>query len=343
MVEPTMGLRGKGINYDTGFFPGGKSSRESFDPDVVRRELQIIADDLHCTAVRISGGVPARLTVAAEHAAAAGLQVWFAPFPCELTTAQLLPYFADCAERAEDLRDRGAEVVLVTGCELSLFAAGFIPGQDAEARIANLSSPNPQLWATLGEVPGRMNAFLAETAATARKHFGGRLTYASGTWEQIDWTPFDIVAVDAYRDAGNAANYRQELHGHFAHGKPVVATEFGCCTYRGAADRGGMGWTIIDNNAEPPRLNGDYQRDEGEQVTYLRELLEIFEQEGVDSAFWFTFASYDLPYRPDPRYDLDMAAYGVVRVLEQGHGSAYPDMGWEPKESFHALAAAYTG
>jgi hypothetical protein len=85
------------------------------------------------------------------------------------------------------------------------------------------------------------------------------------------------------------------------------------------------------------------ERDEGEQVTYLRDLLEIFEQEGVDTAFWFTFASYDLPYRPGPRDDLDMAAYGVVRVLEQGRGSAYPDMGWEPEASFHALAAAYAG
>ena len=65
-------MRGKGINYDTGFSPGGRSSRATFDPDVVRRELQIIADDLHCTAVRVSGSYPARLTVAGEHAAAAG-------------------------------------------------------------------------------------------------------------------------------------------------------------------------------------------------------------------------------------------------------------------------------
>jgi hypothetical protein len=334
-------MRGKGINYDTGFFPGGKSSRESFEDGVVRRELQIIADDLHCTAVRVSGGDPARLTVAGEHAAAAGLQVWFAPFPCDLTATQLLPYFADCAERAEDLRGRGADVVLVTGCELSLFAAGFIPGQDAYARIATLASPDPQLWATLSEVPRQMNAFLAEAAATARKHFGGRLTYASGPWEQVDWAPFDIVAVDAYRDARNAANYRQDLRRHFVHGKPVVATEFGCCAYRGAADRGGMGWTIVDDETEPPRLNGDYHRDEGEQVTYLRELLEIFEQEGVDSAVWFTFASYELPHRPEPRDDLDMAGFGVVSILEGQRGTTYPDMGWEPKQSFHALAEAY--
>jgi hypothetical protein len=36
-----------------------------------------------------------------------------------------------------------------------------------------------------------------------------------------------------------------------------------------------------------------------------------------------------------------MASYGVVKVLEQGRGSGYPDMRWEPKASFRALAAAY--
>jgi hypothetical protein len=100
-------LRGKGINYDTGVSPGGKSSRECFDPDVVQREMQIIAGDLHCNAVRISGGDPARLTIAGEHAGAAGLEVWFVPFPCELTVAQMLPLFADRAQRAEELPRAG--------------------------------------------------------------------------------------------------------------------------------------------------------------------------------------------------------------------------------------------
>ena len=127
------------------------------------------------------------------------------------------------------------------------------------------------------------------------------------------------------------------------HGKPVVATEFGCCTYRGAGARGGMGWMIVDRDSEPRRLDGEYVRDEAEQVAYLRELLEVFEQEGLDGAFWFTFAGYALPHRADPAYDLDMASYGVVKMLEEGTGIAYPDMAWEPKEAFHALAAAYKG
>jgi hypothetical protein len=256
-------MRRKGINYDTGFTPFGESSRRSFDPDVVRRELQVVAEDLHCNAVRISGGDPARLTIAGEHAADAGLAVWFSPFPVNMTAAELLPYFAECAERAERLRDRGAEVVLVTGCEMSLFAKGFIPGDDLMTRLSAMGSPTPEMLAQLQDVPERMNAFLAEAAATARKHFGGPVTYASGPWEDLDWTPFDLVALDAYRDEQNAAGFRESLRSRVAQGKPFVATEFGCCTYRGAAARGAMGWAIVDHSADPPRLDGDYVRDEG--------------------------------------------------------------------------------
>ena len=70
-------MRGKGINYDTGFLSAGTSTHEPFDPEIVRREMRVIRDDLHCNAVRISGGDPKRLEIAATHAAAAGLEVWF--------------------------------------------------------------------------------------------------------------------------------------------------------------------------------------------------------------------------------------------------------------------------
>jgi len=39
-------------------------------------------------------------------------------------------------------------------------------------------------------------------------------------------------------------------------------------TYAGAGARGGAGWTIIDESTDPPSLDGDYVRDEGEQVRY---------------------------------------------------------------------------
>ncbi|MEU0388445.1 hypothetical protein [Streptomyces chartreusis] len=337
-------MRGKGINYDTGAHPAGKPTREAFDAAAVHREMQIIANELHCTAVRITGQDPERLTTAAEYAAEAGLEVWFSPFPSEMTTEQMLPYLADCAARAEDLRCHGAEVVLVTGGELSIFAHGFLPGDDVFARTALFTAPGPDLLLLLATVPVRLNAFLAEVADTVRTSFRGEITYASLLFEHIDWTPFDFVAVDAYRAAHDAHTYRDQIRALHQHGKPVAVTEFGCCTYRGAGNRGGRGWMIVDREHRPPRLDGDYLRDEQEQATHLGELLHIFEQEDVDSAFWFTFAGYHFLHHPDPRHDLDMASYGLVKVTGTTGGDAYPGPGthWEPKAAFHALAAAFS-
>ena len=337
-------MRGKGINYDTGFSPGGNTSRPDFDPDIVRREMQVIASELGCTAVRVSGGEPGRLSVAGEMAAAAGLAVWFAPFLCELTPEEMAPVFADCADRAERIRRSGAEVVFVTGCELTLFAAGFLPGATVYERMAGLQSPGPELYAAYGALTNKLNGFLAETVAAARQRFGGPVTYASGMWEPVDWEPFDIVATDAYRDATNAEGFRAELRKFLGHGKPLAVTEFGCCPYAGAAGRGGTGWAIIEAAADgSPRLNDDYVRDEGEQVRYFRELRAIFEEEGADLAFWFTFAGYNLPHHPDPRHDLDMASYGVVKMLDGGPPAGEHGLGWERKLVFGALAEAGRG
>ena len=91
------------------------------------------------------------------------------------------------------------------------------------------------------------------------------------------------------------------------------------------------------------RLNGRYARDEAGQAAYLAEVLEIFESEGVDGAFVFLFALSGFPYRPDgdPRYDLDLASPGIVKVLEDRRGDTYPDMTWEPKAAFAAVADCY--
>jgi hypothetical protein len=333
-------MRGKGINYDTGFYPAGNSSRPDFDPAIVQQEMRVIARDLGCTAVRISGGDPERLSIAAQHAAAAGLEVWFAPFPCELTTAELAPLLAECADRAEQLRQAGADVVLVTGCELTLFNQGFLPGSTIYERIGGLGTWGPELKSAFAALPGKLNGFLAETATAARRRFGGPVTYASGIWEPVDWAPFDIAAVDAYRDADNAGNFAELLRKQVGKGRPLVVTEYGCCTYQGAGARGGMGWAIIekDADADPPRLDGDYVRDEAEQVRYLTELTEIFAAEGVDLAFWFTFAGYNLVSGDGPRGDLDLASYGVVRMLPGGPPAGCQGLGWEPKLVFRALA-----
>jgi hypothetical protein len=64
-------MRNYGISYDTGITADGDCTRKRFDDAVVGRELQIIASDLHATAVRVTGDDPQRLARAGEHALAA--------------------------------------------------------------------------------------------------------------------------------------------------------------------------------------------------------------------------------------------------------------------------------
>ena len=90
-----------------------------------------------------------------------------------------------------------------------------------------------------------------------------------------------------------------------------------------------------------PRLAGAHVRDEGYQARKLLEQLEILEKAGVDGTFVATFLSQITPHDPDPRFDLDMASSSLVRYLEHGHGSTYPDMPWEPKAAFRAVAKYY--
>jgi hypothetical protein len=341
-------MRNYGIHYDTGVTADGDCTRKHFDDAVVQRELQIIASDLYATAVRVIGDDLQRLARAGEHALAAGLELWFSPVPVNLEPGALTGYLSRYASEAERLRRaHDGRVVLVLGCEISLWCAGFLPGGDSvSGRIAAVTDPDlprkPEVMAALASGLERARRTLRDIVCAAREEFAGPVTYAAAPWETVDWELFDLVSVDAYRDAGNAARYRDELRAYRRFGKPVAVTEFGCCTYRGAAGRGGMGWMITDEKSDPPVIPGTYERDEQEQVRHLHDMLAIYEAEDIDSAFWFTFAGFEHPRHPtDPHRDLDLASYGAVAVLAHARGTTYPDMAWEPKQVFGALAAAY--
>jgi hypothetical protein len=339
-------MRVKGINYDTGFVHLGASSRPTLDPDVVEQELRIIRDDLHCTAVRVTGGDQDHLELAASIVARLGLEVWYSPFTANLTRDEMLAFLAEAATRAERIRRQGAEVVFVTGAEISLLNQGFLPGETIAQRLAWLTAPAPDRRAAFAEVPERVNAFLRDAVATVRARFGGKLTYAAVPLDRVDWAPFDIASLDVYRTDEIAGTFEASIRETVAGlDKPVAITEFGCASYLGAAAKGATAGMIVEyEGAVPVRLNGDYVRDETGQAAAIAEHLAAFEAAGVDAAFLFTFAGYGLPHRGgDPRLDLDLASYGIVRLLESGTGETYPGLPWEPKPAFATLAAAYRG
>jgi hypothetical protein len=332
-------MKQKGINYDVGIeFGSYYHSRPVFDAGIVHRELEIIRDDLHCNGVRISGTDPERLMTAAEDALRQGLEVWLSPHMHDKSEQETLDYTVNCAAQAERLRRQWPDLVFIAGCELTLFMEGILDGKDIFERIGN-----PALIESVKTgTPGRkLNVFLTKAAEEVRKVFRGKVTYAACPLEfAVDWSLFDFVCLDHYREARIKDSYVAMLKPYFARGKPVIITEVGCCAYRGAEDVGGRGFMIVDP-ADPGHLNGDYVRDEGVQVRELADLLAILDSAGVDGVFVFTFVAPGLAYNENPRCDLDMASFSLVKSYADRHGTTYPDMSWEPKEAFGAVANYY--
>jgi hypothetical protein len=326
----------KGITYDTGFEPYGpaNSSRKLFDAEVVQWELQIIAHDLHCSHVRITGADPGRIFIAARCAVEAGLAVWFSPFPCNLTAGELLPYFVECAAKAEQVRGLSAVTVFVLGCELSLFNGGFLPGGHLLERTRAFAEF--QRWQPA--MDEGLNELFDQIVPQVRQRFHGEITYASGEWEEIDWSLFDIVSVDLYRAKHNQSFYGQQAATYTRHGKPLAITEFGCCPVAGAAELGGNAtFTVLSFKEGRLVVNAGWQYSEHEQVNYLTELFSLFTTSGVAFIFWFTFADYEKLRHRINEYNLDLASYGIVQML--GHaGRTYPDMQWEPRKAFRVMS-----
>ena len=89
------------------------------------------------------------------------------------------------------------------------------------------------------------------------------------------------------------------------------------------------------------RLKGDYVHDEAMQARELTETLTILDAAGVDGAFVAEFVTAGATFSDNPRYDLDMNAFGLVTTYRHGKGTTYPDMNWEPKPAFYAVADYY--
>lgn len=335
---PASPLTYLGINYDTGtnYMPGWHS-RPDWSDQTMTEQLSVIRDQLHCNAVNVFGSELGHLAACAAAAVEAGLQVWVQPRLVDATPEALLEHLAALASEIEPLRAGGAPIRLNVGCELSVFAAGIMPGANYAKRARRLR----WTWPLLPVFNRRLDALLGKASAVAREHFGGEITYGAGMWETVDWRRFDTVGLNHYRDSTNQRSYGATLEQAKTHGKPVLVTEFGCCGYPGADERGADGDGIVDwTDPERPRVESGHRRDEQVQAHYLGELLDTFATAGVGGAFVFEFSEPSYPTAAEPEHDLDMASFGVmaVHVRDTEDGVSYTNV---PKAAFHEIARRY--
>jgi len=337
-VRPKLEL--KGVAYDTGTGFVGDDSRMLWRNSIMRGEIHAIRHRLHANWVSIYGSDVRRLTDTATAALEQGLTVSIQPRSFDEPQADELEKLRKVAVEAERLRRRyDQEVILVIGCEFMLFTPGIVPGATFFERVEYLTKGEFDM----AELQRKFRAFTARMVKVARSNFKGRITYgAASDLERVDWSLFDLVGLDYYSYHADRAGHTQELAPFRRWGKPILILEFGCCTFTGAAELGGMGWDIVDYSGDVPVIPPQYVRNEQEQADHLVNMLGVFTAEGFLGASPYTFISPDAPHRPHDRpHDEDMAAFSLCKVLRDHDADPASPYRWQPKKSFHAVSAFY--
>ncbi|ABR47730.1 Abortive infection protein [Alkaliphilus metalliredigens QYMF] len=338
-INNDKGLTQKGISYDVGTsYVPGQSSRPTWYPEVMRREIQVIRDELNCNSIIIFGNDLKRLVECAEEALKSGLYVWLQPRLMNSQQTEMISNLNEVSKAAEKLRQKYQNIGLNVGCEFSFFTAGSIPGRDFSQRAKILGFLAPLLplfnW--------RLNKLLRKAVAVARPHFNGPISYGAGTWEDVDWSQFDMIGLNYYLDSTNHANYITGLRRFNKYDKPIVITEFGCCAYEGAAFKGGSGADIQDwKDINHRKLDAIYTRNEQVQADYIGSLINLYEEEGLYGAFVCMFIEGDAPYSEEPLYDLDMASFGIVKPYPLESGKSADEGHWQRKQAFYEIAQRY--
>lgn len=341
-----------GVCYDVGLrFSGtNKLSLEHFDPAQVEHDMHAFADQMHANAVRIEGEDIERLVAASRAAHRAGLAVFFSPWKMDAGFEENQAYLAEAALAAEQLRNEGVDIVFVTACEYTIFNDGIYPGSTVFERSAwaydqldtegwpytpvGLPEPFP-------EKAKELNKVLAALVETVRATFGGPQTYSAAIFEDVDWSIFDMVGTNYYREKQTDSEYKAGLDYFHGHGKPITVMEFGCCAYEGAAARGSRGWRIMQG--VNPDGSGIFEggvvptRNETEQADYIERQLEVFASQGVEAAFVFIFTQPGYP-AGEGAMDLDMACFSIVKLFPPDHPRSSMVPNWEPKEAFRRAA-----
>lgn len=345
-------MRYRGVVYDVGlkFTVGQPSSVEPFSPALVEHDINVIAHDLFANAIRIEGEEVDRLVVAAREAHAAGLKVFLNPWKMNAHVRDLPGYFSKAAEAAEILRLDGLDIVFVSGCEITLFNEGILPGStlferlESVAQLVQTSTPL-EAGARHKEISDLLGVTLAEIVGEVRRKFNGQITYSSGTWEVVNWELFDMVGVDYYRNGEAAKEYLDGLDKYRVE-KPLVVMEVGSCAYEGAAARGAGGFMVLQgvNPDGTGRFVDDVvpTRSEQEQADYIGEQLDLLSRAGVDGVFIYVFSFPTYPTGEGMK-DLDMVSFSLVKTFPSHDSRASGIPPWAPKKSFWRVAEFYKG
>jgi hypothetical protein len=332
-------MKYKGITYDIGTeYTPGYFTVDELTAHKLQFDFTAIKNQLNCNAVRIYGKDIGRLSLAADIALKTGLHVWFSPRMINAGIGETLMYLQKAAKAAQLLKENYPmqDVVFIIAGEATIDIAGFVAGSNIHERIKNMMKPAFFIKNALGIKPGfqkKFDRFLTDATSVVKNEFNGKVTYAGAMWERVDWTGFDFVAMNLYKASFNASHFNKTLKALFSKQKPVIITEFGCCSYDGADKKGPAGYFVLNTAVYPPVFNEPCIRNEQVQADYLTDLLKTYDDFSVEGTFVFDFQTPKTLHNTDPDKDYDMVSFGVTKTIEDGS--------WQPKRSYYAVAEYY--
>ncbi len=332
----------RGVCYDIGMrLTGGYLSRPTLSEETIRHDLQAVKE-LGCNAVRLYGSLLDRMEYAARVAREHDLAVWISPRSIDLLTTEAEAFLKPFANFAETLRQKDERVVFCVAGEASLdykFGATDVWYLDRARAVFSRRSMFSNLFGF-----GRwkqLRHFLHSLSRFARSHFRGPVTYAAGHWEKVEWEQFDAVCVNYYLTTDNRHRFPGYLRRLKKFNKPILLTEFGCCSYVGAEVAGPAAYDIVDYLNTPFRLRRPVTRDEHLQADWILETLKILAQENCAGAFLFELINEFMVHdAADPMADLDVASFGILKPfpMDSATGRRAPP---EKKAAFDLVTEIY--
>lgn len=263
----------KGVCYQVGVrqWAGGFPS---ISEEEMRECLSVILE-LNCNALRIYGNIDENILKCAEIAVELGFKViGLSPRYIDCTRKETLARFAKFAKESAYLTKRSPNILMIVGNELTLDSREWVdlPTYNERANKPDERRKNPE----------RINDFLSDLIACIPTDFAGKITYARGSWEKVEWNDprFDIVSSNEYYwHEQSEENYLSILRTLRQFGRPLYMTEFGAATFEGAFGIGGTG----SGQAQGKKYSQDAQ------ATYINQYLTWFDRANVDGCFLYHF------------------------------------------------------
>lgn len=345
------GLYYRGVAYDVGSnhqTGQGDLSRMVWSDELMRSEIDLVADELNANSITIYGTALDRVEKAVAHAIDRGLHVWLQPRLMDGEQKDVLDFIGEVGELGESFRKQGAGIHLSIGCTHSIQTKGIMPGDFYHNRMGNVfAEADHNFLRPVGpidqeDVTRKLNDFLTKAAAVGRASFKGGITYSGGPFEDVDWSLVDYIGlVEYYFPHPSREAYAKELNAYRKWGKPVMISEYGSFTYKDGHTKGLLGFDIVDRTVEPPTVFPGFVRDEQAQADFHLESLRLFDELGIYSVAVTELVHPTHPHSEDPKYDLDTASMTITKSIRDDYFDMLSSYKVEPKESFRAIARYY--